>query len=310
MDAIERPTAKTIIDNARRDPLTYKQMAERENAVWSGILPSLERDDAAATDRDASIKLEIHKRMSSFFQQARQRKLHFTNGLTLGCGAGRLEREIMRHRICDRMHGIDIAEDAVADAQRQAEALALTYSVGDLNRIELPEAAYDLVVTQTSLHHVLELEHVADQIRKTLKPGGYLWIHDFIGETQAQYDPLRLEVLNGLLAVLPEKLRHNTISRRLIKDVKPAIPGRLSSPFEQIRSGEIVEIFKQRFDVEWSLEFSTILDLLAPPGHRVAYAENEDTQTLFKVLTFFDEFLLKHSILTPRGGQYLMRPKP
>jgi hypothetical protein len=39
------------------------------------------------------------------------------------------------------------------------------------------------------------------------KKDGYLWIHDFVGETQFQYDDKRLAIMNQILAVLPEKLR-------------------------------------------------------------------------------------------------------
>lgn len=312
LSPVSQTPAEQIIAKARSDNATYCDMAKRENEVWGRVLPALEVDQAAKADAQASIELEIWKRMSSFYQQVTKRNLHFKKGLTLGCGAGRLERDIMKYGLCDSMHGIDIAESAVAEASRLAEqhGYAITYSVGDMNRLELPEAAYDVVVTQTSLHHILELEHVADQIRKTLKPAGYLWIHDYIGETQAQYDPLRLEVLNGLLQVLPEKLRYNHITKQMINEIRSAIPGQLSSPFEQIRSGEIVDVFKERFDVEWSTEWDTLLHLIAPPGHRVAYTENDDTRALFKVLCFFDDFLKFHEILKPSGGQYLMRPKP
>jgi SAM-dependent methyltransferase len=301
--------ARAIIQKAMNDPTAYRDMADRENAVWSKILPSLEVSDEREKDAAASRKLKIHEQMSSFVRETKARKLHFKRGLTLGCGAGRLERSIMDHGLCDSFHGIDIADAAVEDARRQAAAkkYAITYSTGDLNSVELPPGEYDLVVTQTSLHHVVQLEHVADQIAKTLTPEGYLWIHDYVGETQAQYDETRLELVNGILALLPEKLRHNRVSRRLIAEIKRPLPGRLGSPFEMIRSGEIVGVFLDRFDLEWRKEWSTILHLIAPPGHRSAYVENEDTEALYQVIACVDQFLQRQGVLTPTGGQYLLR---
>jgi len=38
-----------------------------------------------------------------------------------------------------------------------------------------------------------------------LKSDGYLWIHDFIGETQGQYDLKRISIMNQILAIRPEK---------------------------------------------------------------------------------------------------------
>ena len=78
----------------------------------------------------------------------------------------------------------------MAKARQIAEeqSLPLTYEVADLNFVKLPEKAFDLVVAQTCLYHILFLEHVADQIWRSLENDGYLWIHDFVGETQFQYD--------------------------------------------------------------------------------------------------------------------------
>jgi SAM-dependent methyltransferase len=85
--------------------------------------------------------------------------------------------------------------------------------VADLNFVKLPEKTFDLVVAQTCLHHVLFLERVAEQVWRSLRSSGYLWIHDFIGETRGQYESKRLTIMNQLLGVLPEKFRKNKITR-------------------------------------------------------------------------------------------------
>ena len=56
------------------------------------------------------------------------------------------------------------------------------------------------------------------------------------------------------------------------------------------------------------MEFTSLLDLVAPAGTRAAYIEIEDTKTLFEVLIFLDDLCIKE-IAKPIGGQYLMRPK-
>ena len=57
------------------------------------------------------------------------------------------------------------------------------------------------------------------------------------------------------------------------------------------------------------MEFTSLLDLVAPPGTRAAYIEIEDTKTLFEVLIFLDDLCIKEEIAKPTGGQYLMRPE-
>ena len=303
--------AQEIIKRAMTDRGVYDAMAARENEVWGTILPDLERSEARVEDAEASAKLRVARHTSSLLRVAQERKLKFENGLTLGCGTGRRERELISGGVCRSFHGIDISEKAIAAAREIAKEqdLPLTYEVADLNFLELPEKTFDLVVAQTALHHVLFLERVAEQIWRSLKSDGYLWIHDFIGETQGQYDPKRLSIINRILAILPEKFRKNKINGQLITEIKRPEPGRLGSPFESIRSGEIVPVFQRWFTIEWKMEFDAFLRLVIPPGTRAAYLENEDTQALFEILMLLDRLCIEEKIVQPAGGQYLMRPR-
>jgi SAM-dependent methyltransferase len=304
--------AGEIVRRAMADRSVYDAMAAHENEVWGKILPERERSEAAIEDGKASIELGMRRHFFSLSKLARERKLQFEHGLTLGCGAGRCERELVQNGVCRSFHGIDISENAIVTAREIAKErnLPLTYEIADLNFVKLPEKRFDLVVAQTCLHHVLFLEHVAEQVWHSLKSDGYLWIHDFIGETQGQYDPKRLAIMNKILAVLPEKLRKNKITGRLVTEIKRPEPGHLGSPFESIRSSEIVSVFERWFIVEWKLEFDAFLRLVVPDGTRAAYLENEDTRALFEVLMLLDHLCIEEEIVQPSGGQYLMRPKP
>lgn len=304
-------SAEEIITRAMKDRAVYNAMAARENKIWGDILPALERSEARAEDRSASAALRAGRYQVSLARLAKEKGLQFQRGLTLGCGAGRLERALLKEGVCRSFHGIDISEKAIADAVETAreQKLPLTYEVGDLNFVQLPERSFDLVVAQTALHHVLFLEHVAGQVHRSLKAEGYLWIHDFVGETQGQYDPKRLKIINQILAALPEKFRINKINGRITKQIERPKPGHLGSPFEKIRSGEIVKVFERWFTIEWQTEWGAFLHLVAPPGTRSAYVENEDTKALFEVLILLDRLCIEEKIVEPTGGQYLMRPR-
>jgi ubiquinone/menaquinone biosynthesis C-methylase UbiE len=304
-------TAREIIERAMANRSVYDAMAARESEVWGRILPALEHSEARVEDARASAELRVSRHQASLTQVAKEKGLRFERGVTLGCGAGRLERALLESGICQSFHGIDISEKAIADARETAklEGLSITYEVGDLNFLELPPKEFDLVVAQTSLHHVLFLEHVAEQAWRTLKDGGYLWIHDFIGETQGQYNPKRLSIMNEILSVLPEKFRVNRINNKTVTEIKTPIPGHLGSPFEKIRSEEIVPVFEGYFTIEWKREFTALLHLIAPPGTRAAYVENADTKALFEILLMLDQLCIQEGIVKPTGGQYLMRPR-
>ena len=304
--------AAEIIRRAMADRSVYDAMASRENEVWGKILPERESSEAAIEDTKASIELRVSRNFSSLARLAQERQLKFEDGLTLGCGAGRCERELICQGICRTFHGIDVSANAILAARQIAKEqnLPLTYEVADLNFVQLPERTFDLVVAQTCLHHILFLERVAEQVWRALKPDGYLWIHDFIGETQQQHDLRRLSIMNQILAILPEKFRKNKITGRLVTEINRPEPGHLGSPFESIRSSEIVPVFQRWFTVEWKLEFDAFLRLVVPPGTRAAYLENQDTKALFEILMLLDALCIREKIVRPGGGQYLMRPKP
>ncbi len=115
--------------------------------------------------------------------------------------------------------------------------------------------------------------------------------------------------MNEILSVLPEKFRVNRINNKTVTEIKTPIPGHLGSPFEKIRSEEIVPVFERYFTIEWKREFTALLHLIAPPGTRAAYVENADTKALFEILLMLDQLCIQEGIVKPTGGQYLMRPR-
>ena len=231
-------------------------------------------------------------------------------GLSLACGSGRAERNALASGICTSFHGVDVAEGAVEEARKIAhkEKLDITYTVDDLNSIELEPNSYDVVITQNCLHHVLQLEHLAEQIHGTLRPGGVLWIQDYVGETQLQYSDKRLEIANTVLQLLPEKLRTNRATSNIQKSIKrPEIDN--ISPFEAIRSAEIMPVFLKRFDILEKRETGGIMRLLLPLGAKTDYLENDDTRAIYELLHYLDRMLLTEGVLEPMGIQCLLRPK-
>ena len=231
--------------------------------------------------------------------------------MSLACGNGRAERQFIKAGVCQKFHGIDISHQALETAKKIAQEnnLNITYEQGDLNNISLPQNSYDLVITQNCLHHVLHLEYLAAEIAKSMTPNGVLWIHDYVGETQFQYSDERLEIVNAILAILPEKMRLNKLKGTTLEKVVRPEPGTLVSPFESIRSAEIIPIFLEKFEVIEKFEFNSILRLVMPLGARVEYLQNEESRAIFELLFLMDRMLVDQGILTPTAGQYLLKPK-
>jgi ubiquinone/menaquinone biosynthesis C-methylase UbiE len=175
--------------------------------------------------------------------------------LTLGCGAGDLERGLTKYGFTKFHDACDIAPEAIQRARDQAAAEGMThleYFVSDINKIDLPENYYDIVFGVMSIHHLSNLEHVYAQVKKTLKPGGFFLLNEFVGPTQFQWTDRQLEVVNGLLKVLPEKYRVSVIDRKTVKRSfeRPTIEWMNQvDPSESIRSKEIIPVLKKFFSI-------------------------------------------------------------
>jgi 2-polyprenyl-3-methyl-5-hydroxy-6-metoxy-1,4-benzoquinol methylase len=177
--------------------------------------------------------------------------------LSLGCGDGILERTLAQLGAFRRCDAYDISPGAIEQARKLAEEAGYShigYEVEDLNRIHLPDRAYDSVWFNGSLHHVSALERVLDGIRRTLKPEGLLVFNEYVGPNHFDFTPRQKEVLTAAFAIIPKKFRKSFLDRDrdCILD-NPPIPDpdevRAKDPSEAVRSSEIMDAVSQRFDI-------------------------------------------------------------
>jgi ubiquinone/menaquinone biosynthesis C-methylase UbiE len=304
-------SADDIIRVLRSSAEAYREASRKEGSVWGRMFSDPAflaiRDD----DQAAAAELGLNRDTVGLLVMLQRAGLKPRSGLSLGCGSGRGERALLERRICERFVGVDVAPQAIEEARQLAEkdGLPIRYVCQDINAIALGDERFDLVVCQTILHHVLELEHVLDEIERVLSPEGVFYVHDYIGETQFQFSDERLEWINAVLAALPEPLRTSRVGNKVLKQVGRPVPGKLVSPFEAIRSGEISALLKQRFDIVECHEHTTIMDRVVPMGTRRGYLADANTHALFDLLKLLDKALLQGGVLPPVEGRYLLRRK-
>lgn len=191
---------------------------------------------------------------------------------SLGCGRGRLDRALYRHGVVDALTGFDLSPESIAAARHFAAAAgiaAFDYRTADLDTIELEPGAYDLIVVEMALHHVAELERLADRIAAALVPGGLLLFDEYVGPTRFRWTERQIDVVNGLLALLPPELRltPDGIVKPPIRHEPPEFFER-NDPSEAIRSGEVVAALETRFEIRWCRRYGGTI--LHPLLHDIA----------------------------------------
>ena len=171
--------------------------------------------------------------------------------LSLGCGGGNLERDLIALGAARQIDASDVSAGSIELAQRLAVEQGLddriTYAVADLNHDTLPESCYDLVVIKHALHHLENLEHVYQQIRLSLRPGGLFMFNEFVGPTRFQWTDLQLAHMNRLLADLPKALRN---SLPVVKIRRPLVSDMIAlDPSESVRSAELLPLLEADFEI-------------------------------------------------------------
>lgn len=94
--------------------------------------------------------------------------------LDLGCGVGHLLAWLTRHAPAT-YHGFDLSLNSVRAARATA---AVAVSVGDAGRLPFRDASYDRVICNGSAHHLPDVPAALRDIRRVLRPGGRVVLHE------------------------------------------------------------------------------------------------------------------------------------
>jgi SAM-dependent methyltransferase len=91
----------------------------------------------------------------------------------LGCGIG-TTTEFIARRTGGEMTGIDFAEGAIERAQERTRerGLAITFRIGDLNKLKLPRASFNVALALDTLYFAHDLQRTVGDIVESLAQGG------------------------------------------------------------------------------------------------------------------------------------------
>lgn len=177
--------------------------------------------------------------------------------LSIGCGTGSLERHLFSLNSFQNCHAIDIASKAIDTARQYAAQLgidSITYSVHDVEAIDLGIHQYDVVWFNGSLHHIKELEAVCNRVKQALKPGGWLFFNEYVGFNRFAFSSHQLNIIHHTFYLIPLRYRRSFIANNKNTYQKnPPLPDpkevARTDPSEAVRSQDILPVVNKFFDI-------------------------------------------------------------
>jgi SAM-dependent methyltransferase len=232
--------------------------------------------------------------------------------LSLGCGGGNLERALLAMGAAREIDAYDASPESIRLARELARAAGLDerihYHLADLNRVELPPAAYDYAVAKMALHHFERLEHVYEQVARALKPGGLFMFNEFVGPSRFQWTDLQLQLANQLLELIPAAQRRRAplprFERPSVRDVVE------DDPTEAVRSAEILPLAERWFEiVEIRPYGGTLLNLLLTQMMPTFDLEDETEVAFLRLLFLFERTLVARRVVPSDFAYVVVRPR-
>lgn len=177
--------------------------------------------------------------------------------LSVGCGYGDLERHLMRLRACTTCDAFDIAPTAIEGAVSAAAAegfAGIRYRCADIETQPLEEGVYDSAWFNGSLHHIQALERVLERVQRSLKPGGLVFVNEYVGANHFGFPAVQREAISNAFHLIPPRYRQSFIpASRGQLATQPPIPDpaevRRVDPSEAVRSQDIVPLISSLFDI-------------------------------------------------------------
>ena len=193
-------------------------------------------------------------------------------------------------------------------AEREGVAANIAFVEGDFNAWKGTKQ-YTAIMANQSLHHVLNLEWLFDEVKQALNPRGYFIASDMIGRNGHQRWPEALSEVHRFWQELPVEYRHNSQLNRqeeLYENWDCSQEG-----FEGIRAQDILPLLLERFDFHVFIGFSNVVDVFIDRsfGHNFK-ADQEWDRAFIDRVHAFDEQALQAGSLTPTHLMAVMTIQP
>lgn len=235
--------------------------------------------------------------------------------LSLHCGGGGLEFLATQRGLFASLDGFDPSPEAIAGAQAWVDfhrVGGVRFAVGGVPELPLAAGAYDVVLSQYSLHRLPDPDAFMARLDAALRPGGWLILNEYVGAKYFQCSPRQLRLVEELLTILPPRLRqHWPSGGQKTLHIPPPVAHFLEhAPDEAVSSEEIVAALSRRFDFAERRDYGgTILNPLLAGIVANFDPGRDDDATILRLLALVERQLLREADLPSDFAVLLARKR-
>lgn len=243
---------------------------------------------------------------SQIAKQCQHRYPETARLVSLGAGNGDLEISLASALADEGMKNIELVllelnaemlDRALASADRVGLGSRVRAVQADLNTWTATEPA-DIYLANHSLHHLVQLEHLCEQVHSSLTEDGVLLVNDMIGRNGHVRWPEAAECIKRIWRAAPSRYRYNHSLGR-VDDTYPDLDCSQES-FEGIRAQDVLPLLLRSFHPEIYVTFASVIDPFVDRVYGPNFDPDDPGDTTFiDAIAKFDEAGIDAQVFSP-----------
>ncbi len=234
--------------------------------------------------------------------------------LSISCGTGFWERRMSEMGFASQIDAFDYSQACLDWASELASGDGLNninYWQANINEINLKPDNYDCVIAIAALHHVSNLEHVLEEINRSLKPGGLFFYDEYVGPNRIQWSDDVLKIVNHVLKIIPSRYRKSVSGALKKREERVSVEKMIEiDPTEAVRSEDILPLTGRYFEVLEKREYGGAI--LMPLFMNIIGnfdANRDEDRRILDFCLYLEKMLLEKRVLTANGAVVVCRKK-
>lgn len=222
---------------------------------------------------------------------------------SVGSGIGNFERDVVGQGLVRQITGIDASTACVAEARELARKSGVesrvAYHCGDAREWLRKATDLDAVFFHQSLHHFDRLDELLSLVARALRPGGFLYLDEYIGPARDEWRLRDLVVHNLAYQLLPRPVHRARLVRA---------PINRQDPTEAINSSQILGAVEKHFEILERRDYGgNLVSVIYPNLRRPNESPGSPREKFERAIEFLldlEEWCLRHPRLTRAKAYY------